>query len=332
MGCKKDTPLVISDEPTGFQIEMTDSHVTVTVYSPWEEGKVMSQVQCPRYTTKYQRIVCTSATHVGFLNELGMKDKIVGVCTPSLIYSLTDEERQRIIDIGTDIQLNMEALLMCQPDVVIMSTYAQQDDRAKQIEALGIPVFYCHEWMESSPLARAEWIRVFGALTGCIDKADAIFNSVRQDYITYRQSADKSSSRSIMSGMSFRGTWYVPAGGTFMGTLFRDAGAEYKFVNDPSTSSLPLSMEQSIEAFSETDIWVGCDARSLQELAAIDQKHTWFRSYQNGEVYNFLRRTTSSGANDFWESGVVHPERILHDLQQVLTGKKTDLYYMMQLK
>jgi iron complex transport system substrate-binding protein len=332
MGCKKDTPLVISDEPTGFQIEMTDSHVTVTVYSPWEEGKVMSQVQCPRYTTKYQRIVCTSATHVGFLNELGMKDKIVGVCTPSLIYSLTDEERQRIIDIGTDIQLNMEALLMCQPDVVIMSTYAQQDDRAKQIEALGIPVFYCHEWMESSPLARAEWIRVFGALTGCIDKADAIFNSVRQDYITYRQSADKSSSRSIMSGMSFRGTWYVPAGGTFMGTLFRDAGAEYKFVNDPSTSSLPLSMEQSIEAFSETDIWVGCDARSLQELAAIDQKHTWFCSYQNGEVYNFLRRTTSSGANDFWESGVVHPERILHDLQQVLTGKKTDLYYMMQLK
>jgi iron complex transport system substrate-binding protein len=311
---------------------MTDSHVTVTVYSPWEKGQVMSQVQCPRHTAKYQRIVCTSATHVGFLHELGMKDKIVGVCDPSLIYSLTDEERQRITNIGTDIQLNMEALLMCQPDVVIMSTYAQQDDRAKQIEALGIPVFYCHEWMESSPLARAEWIRVFGALTGCIDKADAIFNSVRQDYITYRQSADKSSSRSIMSGMSFRGTWYVPAGGTFMGTLFRDAGAEYKFVNDPSTSSLPLSMEQSIEAFSETDIWVGCDARSLQELAAIDQKHTWFRSYQNGEVYNFLRRTTSSGANDFWESGVVHPERILHDLQQVLTGKKTDLYYMMQLK
>lgn len=324
--------MVISDEPTGFQIEMTDSHVTVTVYSPWEKGQVMSQVQCPRHTAKYQRIVCTSATHVGFLHELGMKDKIVGVCDPSLIYSLTDEERQRITNIGTDIQLNMEALLMCQPDVVIMSTYAQQDDRAKQIEALGIPVFYCHEWMESSPLARAEWIRVFGALTGCIDKADAIFNSVRQDYITYRQSADKSSSRSIMSGMSFRGTWYVPAGGTFMGTLFRDAGAEYKYANDLSTSSLPLNMEQSIEAFCEADVWVGCDARSLQELADIDKKHTWFRSYQNGEVYNFLRRTTPSGANDFWESGVVHPERILRDLQKIIAGEKTDLYYMTKLK
>ena len=163
--------MVISDEPTGFQIEMTDSHVTVTVYSPWEKGQVMSQVQCPRHTAKYQRIVCTSATHVGFLHELGMKDKIVGVCDPSLIYSLTDEERERITDTGNDMQLNMEALLMCQPDVVIMSTYAQQDDRAKQIEALGIPVFYCHEWMESSPLARAEWIRVFGAILGCIDKA-----------------------------------------------------------------------------------------------------------------------------------------------------------------
>lgn len=324
--------MVISDEPTGFQIEMTDSHVTVTVYSPWEKGQVMSQVQCPRHTAKYQRIVCTSATHVGFLHELGMKDKIVGVCDPSLIYSLTDEERQRITNIGTDIQLNMETLLMCQPDVVIMSTYAQQDDRSKQIEALGIPVFYCHEWMESSPLARAEWIRVFGAILGCIDKADSIYSNVKDAYMQLKADSLKYKGKSIMSGMSWRGTWYVPAGGTFMGCLMRDAGAEYKYAKDPSTSSLPLSMEQAIEAFSEVDVWIGCDAKSLSELAGIDKKHTWFQSYKNGEVYNFLARSKPSGSNDFWESGVVHPERILSDLQKILAGEDTGLYYASKLR
>ena len=135
-----------------------------------------------------------------------------------------------------------------------------------------------------------------------------------------------------MSGMSWRGTWYVPAGGTFMGNLFRDAGAQYKYEDDPSTSSIPLTMEQAIQDFAHADVWVGCEANSLTELVAIDNKHTWFKAYQTGKVYNFRRRALPSGANDFWESATVHPERVLEDLQKVLRGDTTELYYMMQLK
>ena len=294
----------------------------------------MSQVTCALSSSKYERIVCTSATHIGFISELGCLDKVVGVTTPDRIYSLTDADRKRITNIGDDIQLNLEALLLCHPDVVIMSTYAQGDERAQQIESLGIPIIYCHEWMECTPLARAEWIRMFGAIFGCQTKADSVFANVKDAYEQLRAMGNGplAMGKSIMSGMSWRGTWYVPAGGTFMGKLFKDARAQYKYQDNPSTSSIPLNMEQALQDFAQADIWVGCEANTLEELKGIDDKHTWFKAYQNKQVYNFRKRSTTTGANDFWESGVVHPERLLNDIQKVLTGDTTQLYYTKQLK
>jgi iron complex transport system substrate-binding protein len=117
-----------------------------------------------------------------------------------------------------------------------------------------------------------------------------------------------------------------------MGNLFRDAGAQYKYEDNPSTSSIPLTMELAIQDFSQADIWVGCEANSLKELETIDKKHTWFKAFQTGQVYNFRRRTLPSGANDFWESATVHPERVLQDLQKVLKGDTTELYYILPLR
>ena len=281
-----------------------------------------------------ERVVCTSATHMGFISELGMTDKVVGVCRPDRVYNLSKEDRERITDIGDDMQPNMEKILMLNPDLVILYTYAQGDPIPAQVEALGIPVLYCNEWTETTPLARAEWIRMFGAVFGCQQKADSVFASVCDAYVRMRAMGDGqlAMGKSIMSGMSWRGTWYVPAGGTFMGKLFRDAEAQYKYEDNPASSSIPLTMEQAIQDFAQADVWVGCEANSLKELEAIDKKHTWFKAYQTGEVYNFRRRALPSGANDFWESATVHPERVLDDLQKVLRGDTTELYYMQQLR
>ena len=121
-----------------------------------------------------------------------------------------------------------------------------------------------------------------------------------------------------MSGASYRGTWYVPSGTTYMGCLFRDAGAAYAFADECTNGSIPLTMEQALRAFSEADVWVGANARTMEELRAIDDHHTWFKAYKTGRVYHFYRRTNSTGGNDFWETGVVHPEIILRDLQWAL--------------
>ena len=278
------------------------------------------------------RVVCTSATHIGFIHELGMVDKVVGASRPDRIYNLSDEDRKRIVDIGDDFQPNMEVLLSCKPDLVILSSYMEDDALSKQIQAFGIPVVCCNEWKESTPLARAEWIRMFGSLFDCLSKADSVYASVKEAYEAMRREGNEARGRSIMSGMSWRGTWYVPAGGTFMGRLFKDAGAAYHYADNPSTASIPLNIEKVIQEFADADVWVGADVRTLEELKAMDSKHTWFRAYQTGEVYHYLKRTLPSGANDFWESGVVHPERILQDLKKVLDGDTTNLYYLSPLK
>ena len=330
VACQPTTNTSITDNTAGFTIDIHNDSTHITIYSPWQKGKVMQQLA---FNQAYERIVCTSATHMGFISELGMMDKVVGVCRPNRVYNLSEEERERITDIGDDMQPSMEKILLLNPDLVILYTYAQGDPIPAQVEALGVPILYCNEWTETTPLARAEWIRLFGAIFGCSTKADSIFASVRDAYDeARRREGDEAKGESVMSGMSWRGTWYVPAGGTFMGNLFRDAGAQYKYEDNPSTSSIPLTMEQAIQDFAQADIWVGCEANTLQELAAIDSKHTWFKAYQTRQVYNFRRRLLPSGANDFWESGTVHPERILSDLKKVLHGDTTHLYYISPLK
>ena len=329
VACQPATNTSTRENTAGFNIEIQNDTSTITIYSPWQKGEVMQQLL---FSQPYERIVCTSATHLGFISELGMTDKVVGVCRPDRIYNLSEEDRDRITDIGDDMQPSMEKILLLNPDLVILYTYAQGDPIPAQVEALGIPILYCNEWTETTPLARAEWIRVFGAVLGCPTKADSIFASVNDAYAQLKVNNLKHNGKSIMSGMSWRGTWYVPAGGTFMGNLFRDAGAQYKYEDNPSTSSIPLTMEQAIQDFAQADVWVGCEANSLKELEAIDKKHTWFNAFQTRQVYNFRRRALPSGANDFWESGTVHPERILQDLQHILEGDTTQLYYVEKLK
>ena len=326
VACQPKGTSSIADNSASFSIDIQGDSTTITIYSPWQKGKVMQQLA---FNQAYERIVCTSATHMGFISELGMMDKVVGVCRPERIYNLSEEERERITDTGDDMQPSMEQILLLNPDLVILYTYAQGDPIPAQVEALGIPILYCNEWTETTPLARAEWIRVFGAVFGCQTKADSVFASVCDAYGRMRAMGDGqlAMGKSIMSGMSWRGTWYVPAGGTFMGNLFRDAGAQYRYADNPSTSSIPLTMEQTLQDFAEADVWVGCNAHTLAELQSIDEKHTWFKAFQTGQVYNFYRRTLPSGANDFWESGTVHPERILHDLQAILRGDTSALYY-----
>ena len=331
VACQPATNTSTGENTEGFNIEIQNDSTTITIYSPWQKGQVMQKLS---FSQPYERIVCTSATHMGFISELGMIDKVVGVCRPERVYNLSEEDRERITDIGDDMQPSMEKILLLNPDLVILYTYAQGDPIPAQVEALGIPILYCNEWTETTPLARAEWIRVFGSVFGCLNHADSIYASVRDAYERLRAMGDGqlAMGKSIMSGMSWRGTWYVPAGGTFMGNLFRDAGAQYKYEDNPSTSSIPLTMEQAIQDFSQADVWVGCEANSLKELEAIDKKHTWFNAFQTGQVYNFRRRALPSGANDFWESGTVHPERILQDLQHILEGDTTQLHYAEKLK
>ncbi len=280
-------------------------------------GKFRPQSSILNPQSSIPRVAVTSATHVGFLAALDALDCIVAVANPQLVYSLPPEAEY--VDIGSDLQPNIEALLRAKPDVVFVTSYGMQEPAWwNQVRRFGIEIVEINEWKESDPLARAGWIRRVGEVLHKERAADSIFNFRRGAYDSIAALCPPTAGPVLMSGQSFRGTWYVPTGRSFMGQIFRDAGASYVYASDTARGSLPLTIEQALLAFRQAEVWIGSDVHSLAALAALDTRHTWFRAYQDARVYNYLKRSTPTGANDFWERGVVCPDEVLDDVRHVL--------------
>jgi iron complex transport system substrate-binding protein len=263
-----------------------------------------------------RRIGTMSTVQVGFLYALDALDCLAAVCNPELIYTPVSGNE---IDLGDSMKPSAERVLQAGLDALLAVNYGQYDNlEAARIEKLGVFTIYINEWQEGSPLARAEWIRVLGALTGRLHEADSAFCEVETRY--KRLIADSSKPIAIMSGNNFRGTWYVPSGKNYLAYLFKDAGADYPFYNDTRETSIPLTVEETLHYFHDADVWVGAGGSSLAELAAMDEKHTWFKAYQNRRVYNWRKQIKPGGANNFWERGVVHPEEMLEDVIHMLNN------------
>ena len=303
---------------TGFQITETDTGVVVEVFKPYQRLCVREPLR---------RLGTMSTVQVGFLYALDALDYLVAVCNPELIYTPLNGDE---IDLGDSMQPIAERVLQANLDVLLAVNYGQYDNlEATRLEKLGVFTLYINEWQENSPLARAEWIRVLGALTGKLHEADSVFAEVETKYealVEIRKSSHRPAMK-IMSGNNFRGTWYVPSGKNYLAYLFKDAGAEYPYYDDMSATSLPLTIEQTIRTFGDADVWVGAGGNSLAELEELDNKHTWFKAYKSGRVYNWRKQQLLGGANNFWERGVVHPEEMLEDIVSILDNAPDSLLH-----
>ena len=300
----------------GFQLTETDNGVVVEVFQPYTRLLV---------TQPYRRLATMSTVQVGFLYAIDATDALVAVCNPELIYTpLRGDE----IDLGDSMKPSAERTLQAGIDLLLAVNYGQYDNlEATRLEKLGVRTLYINEWQESSPLARAEWIRLLGALTGRLHEADSVFAEVETKYLSLQHSAVSGQNTKIMSGNNFRGTWYVPSGKNYLAYLFKDAGAASPFYEDMRETSIPLTIEDCLRYFHDADVWVGAGGNSLAELAQMDVKHTWFRAYQTGRVYNWRKQRKEGGANNFWERGVVHPEEMLEDVIHMLHNDPDSLLH-----
>jgi len=301
---------------TGFQITETDTGVVVEVFQPYQRMCVKEPLR---------RLGTMSTVQVGFLYAIDALDCLVAVCNPELIYTPVKGDE---IDLGDSMKPSAERVLQAGLDALLAVNYGQYDNlEAARIEKLGVFTIYINEWQEHSPLARAEWIRVLGALTGRLHQADSVFDEIETKYISLSAQRPDNEAVSIMSGNNFRGTWYVPSGRNYLAYLFKDAGADYPFYDDNRETSIPLTIEETIRYFHDADVWVGAGGNSLVELAEMDEKHTWFKAYQDGRVYNWRKQTKAGGPNNFWERGVVHPEEMLEDVIHILNNAPDSLLH-----
>ena len=318
----------------GFAIKQFARYKEVLVYSPWVKGVVYARyylvndanIKTPADGSKIQiplqTLAATSVTHFEFLSLLGEINTVTGVCSPKIIYNKFLNARfseGKITDLGDAFSMNVERTLQLKPSAVMMSGYNQNDPYALRVSQAGIPVIFNNEWMETSLLARAEWIKFVAAFYNKEKVADSIFADVDKRYTEIKsKAAGVKTKPSIMAGSNFRGTWYMPGGRSFMGRLFADAGADYFFANDTTKGSLPLNVEMVLKNFSQTDVWLNCSFNSIADLVKADSKHALFNPVKTGAVYNFNKRKLPSTANDFWESAVARPDLLLSDVIAIL--------------
>lgn len=263
----------------------------------------------------YHKLAVTSSTHVGFLVALGAEDCIVGMTDPQYCY----HDLPGIIDLGSSINIDAERVLSSGAEAILLSSYGDADKHAEALRKVGVEPIFIDEWREETPLARAAWIRTIGQLVGKETQADSVYAEVEKAYLALKDSAQSTHGLTIVSGGAWQGTWYVPAGNTYMGNLFHDAGFSYALSSDSTKASIPLNFEQALVYFKDADVWVGAPRNTREDLLAMDEHHAWFHAFEQGRVYHFDKRVKASGANDFWETGAVHPELILRDLLHIAT-------------
>ena len=319
---------------TGFAVNNFEDYKEVIVFSPWKKGEIYARyylvkdikTKTPNDGEKIKiplkTLASTSVTHLEFLSLLDEIQTITGVCSPALIYNpelQKNIQAGKITDLGDAFSLNVEKTLVLKPEALMTSGFNQADAAAQRIGQAGIPVIFNNEWMETSLLGRAEWIKFVAVFYNKEQLADSIFTDIEKRYNELKDRALKVKKKpKVMSGNNFRGTWYMPAGQSFMGQLFRDAGGDYFYANDTTTGSLPLNVETVLKNFAETDVWLNVNFSTIDELIKADSKHALFHSVITRQVYNFNKRLLPSSANDFWESAVARPDLLLGDVIAIL--------------
>jgi iron complex transport system substrate-binding protein len=272
-----------------------------------------------------RKIVCMSTTHVSMISALGKENTIAGMSGTSFIYSLQLKalaDKGLISDVGYEANLNKELILKIMPDItMIYGVGSESSGYVGKIEELGIRVIYNADYLETDPLGKAEWIKLFGALYCMESRADSIYTAEAEAYNSLKSyvAGNIKSRPEVLLGLPFKDTWFVSPGNSFVSKMIGDAGGEYLWKDTESAVSMPYGLENVYLKAVEADYWLNIGTVKVKsDIPAVDRRLTELPCFRNGKLYNNNNRITEAGGNDFWESGTVYPHIILNDIASIL--------------
>ena len=339
-GCGSPEPNPGSDNKYahGFSIYEENGIRKVTVRNPWEKARnieidyylIDRNLSIPLSLngkniihTPVEKIICLSTTHLAFLDALGEINKVVGISGSRYISNPIVRDgvaRAEIADVGYGQNLNYEEIINRRPDVVMVyGVDSEITGFLNKFHDLGIPAILNAEYLEASPLGKAEWIKFVGALFDKSAVADSIFSAIEANYLRLSGIATSESLKpKVMLGLPYRDSWWVPGGKSYMAKLIADAGGDYIGKENTSHESFVISFEEALLWAEKADVWINLNmVSSKKEILGIDNRFEKFKVFRLGKIYNNNLRTTDLGGNDFWESGAVAPHHLLADLIKI---------------
>lgn len=291
---------------------------SVVVISPYDGSRDTLSTGKP-----FTKIVCMSSSNIACLAAIGARDHIAAV---SGLDYLSDIPYEGVPDVGYEASLDYEKILQIGPDLLVAYTVSGAEPQyIAKLRSIGVPLAVIHDHLEEHPLARAEYVRFFGALTGHLQEADSLFNAVCGRYNSLADSVADNPPVKVLLNIPYSDAWYVPGADNYMSRLISDAAGQVLGARKGESRSRIITMEDAYLLSMEADIWLNPGyCRSRTQLAQIHQLFPQFGPLVNGApIYNNTLRTTPGGGNDFWESGVVRPDLILEDLIRIFNEDPT---------
>lgn len=310
-----------------------EGYTKVQLRNPWDTTSVLSTYilidkdsdlpqHLPEGTlvrTPLSKALVYTAVHCNLIKELGAVQSIGGICelqyikVPEIIEGC---KNGTVVNAGEGTNPNIEKIIDLHPDALMLSPYENSGGHG-QVEKLKVPIIECADYMETSALGSAEWIRFYGMLFNQSYKADSIFAEVEKNYNELKTLAQLQPSKpKLLCEIKSGSAWYVPGGRSTTGKLYQDAGAEYAFNNYPNSGSVPLSFETVFDQAQDADIWLmkynHTTDKTLSDLQKDYSPYTNFKAYKLKNVYG-----CNTAYKEYYEDFPFHPDKVLKDLIKI---------------
>lgn len=323
----------------GFSIEYFDHYKIVRIINPFgktadttkylllERGtkKPAAFQNYPVVEIPVRSLVAMSSMHLGLLGFLDSYNILTGLGNLQYVYApevLKLIKEGKIAEVGKDQGLNEEKLVTMHPDLIMtMGSPGAGMDHYQLLADAGIPVMINSEWVETSPLARAEWVKLLAALVNKEALVNLKFSELEKEYKKLTDLAKNSKAKpQIISGLNTKDAWFLPSGDSYMAQFFRDAGADYPWNSSKAAGSLSLNFETVYPIALNADYWmnVGFNSKDTRkDILAMDSRYSDFKAFKSGQMYSYNNRVNEKGSNDFFESGNINPQTVLADLIKI---------------
>lgn len=329
-----------------------DGYTTVDIRNPWKEGRLLhSYVLVPRtkelpadlpegtlIRTPLQRAAVFTTVHCSLLTTLGHGENIVAVGDLKYIKIPYIQERVKnglVADCGSGLNPVVEKIIDTKPEAILLSPFENSGGYGK-VEEIDIPIVECAEYMENSPLARAEWMKFYGLLFGAYEQTEQLFAQVDSSYQALKaEAAAAGQGRSVLIDRIVGSVWYVPGGRSTIGQMVSDAGGQYAWADDDHSGSLSLPFETVLERSGNADVWMYRYSafdheQTYGELLAQHRGYDQLRPYREHNVY-----CCNVEQSLFYEESPFRPDLLLSDFIQILhpdIPNKRSLRYYKKLK
>jgi iron complex transport system substrate-binding protein len=177
-----------------------------------------------------ERVICTGTSQIAFMDFIESTDKIVAISDGKYVYNEKIRKRMQsgnLPELGNDQGLNYEKALTVNPELVFVFSFGRTQSH-KKFESLGIPVVMISEFMEDSPLGRAEWAVFMSYFFEKSDFAHNEFRQIAKKYLEIQQIGKNIEHKpKVLVGMAQEGSWFVPGGKSYTAQFIADAGGIY---------------------------------------------------------------------------------------------------------